>query len=48
MRYNRILRSTYDKVYCTLVVLMMLMMSNRSIERVEVELQNYNNSLVLR
>jgi hypothetical protein len=48
MRYNRILRSTYEKVYCTLVVLMILMMSNRSIERVEVELNNYYNSLLLR
>jgi hypothetical protein len=48
MRYNRILRSAYYKVYCTLVMLMMLMMSNRSVKRVEVELQNYYNNLMLR
>ena len=43
MRYNRIFRLAYDKVYCTLVTLMILMMPNCSVERVELELQNYYN-----
>ena len=46
MKYNRILRSAYDKAYCTLVTLMILMMPNCSLKRVEVELQNYYNTLM--
>jgi hypothetical protein len=48
MRYNMILRSAYDKVYCALVTLMILMMPNSSVKRVEVELQNYYNRLMSR